>query len=80
MYIGDIITNEDNEIDILIFDEYDGNSYAYLAIKLFVEEYHTSGLCFEPGEDIQCIDPHYKNNSLNSKGGLKGSISIIYAY
>ncbi|MDF2543529.1 MAG: hypothetical protein K0S47_3247 [Herbinix sp.] len=39
LYVGDIIII-DNEIDILIFDEYSGNGYAYSAIKLFVENYY----------------------------------------
>ncbi|MPM99147.1 hypothetical protein SDC9_146338 [bioreactor metagenome] len=47
LYLGDIIVNEDNEIDILIFDEHTGNKYAYRAIKLFLEEHYVRGVCFE---------------------------------
>lgn len=39
-YVGDIIIDEYNEIDILIFDKYAGKGYAQRAIKLFLDDYY----------------------------------------
>ncbi|MBU3204707.1 GNAT family N-acetyltransferase [Clostridium algidicarnis] len=38
VYIGDIVLEEDNEISIIIFDEYSGKGHAYNAITLLIEE------------------------------------------
>lgn len=37
-YIGDIVLEEDNEISIIIFDEYSGKGHAYNAISLLIKE------------------------------------------
>ncbi|MEG1256426.1 N-acetyltransferase [Clostridium sp.] len=76
LYLGDIITNEDNEIDILIFDEYAGNSYAYMAIKLFLEEHHTSGLCFEAVVREENKEKERIKNVLNKVGFYNVETSI----
>lgn len=38
VYIGDIVLEEDNEISIIIFDEFSGKGHAYNAISLLIKE------------------------------------------
>lgn len=46
LYIGDILFY-DNEISILIFDEYANKDYEFKAIKLFLEKYYLDIQCFK---------------------------------
>lgn len=76
LYVGDIIINDDNEIDILIFDEYSGNGYAYSAIKLFVEDYYNGETCPEAvvrGENCEKEKVKRVLNKLGFKRGYTSS-------
>jgi hypothetical protein len=71
-YLGDIIINEDNEIDIFIFDEYSGNGYAYGALKLFLEEYQIIGACVEAIIRGKNDDKEKIKSVLKKLGFIKG--------
>jgi len=40
-YVGDIVINSENELDIVIFDEFSHKGYAYSAISMFIDNYYS---------------------------------------
>jgi len=48
-YLGDLIIDDENEIDITIFDEFSGKNYAYKAIDIFIKE------IYKELEDLEAV-------------------------